>query len=303
LQQLLDSSPAAIYCAEIKDNGALVYTYMSENIKKILGFEPQETLFDAGFWSKQIFPADRNLFVTEDLPTLYQDGVVASEYRFKNRAGSFRWIHDEMKLICDSEGKPREIVGYLVDTTERKQVEEALMIKHSAMASLAHPMILTDQELTMVYLNDAAIEAWGADKPEEVIGKSLEEIIGSRQRFQKILRQVTEEGSWRGDLTIPRRDGKALDARMAVNRVKDDMGITCYIVSIDDVSEQRESERESKKYRSMLERMVVKRTSEIGELQKKLQEETKLRKQLEKMLAKEKKEASGRPAQKAGTMP
>lgn len=303
LQQLLDSSPAAIYCAEIKDTGALVYTYMSENIKKILGFEPQETLFDAGFWSKQIFPADRKIFVAEDLPTLYQEGVVAAEYRFKNRDGSFRWIHDEMKLISDSEGKPREVVGYLVDTTERKQVEEALMIKHSAMASLAHPMILTDQELTMVYLNDAAIEAWGAENPEEVIGKSLEEIIGSRQRFQKILLQVTEEGSWRGDLTIPRRDGKALDARMAVNRVKDDMGITCYIVSIDDVSEQRESERESKKYRSMLERMVVKRTSEITELQKKLQEETKIRKQLEKMVAKEKKETSGRSAQKAETTP
>ncbi|MDI6718512.1 MAG: PAS domain S-box protein [Methanomicrobiales archaeon] len=288
LQRLLVASPAAIYSADIQDQGHFVYTYMSDNIKQVIGYEPQEIIGSQKFWQQQIFPEDKKQFLAEDLPRLYREGSINTEYRFKGKDGSFRWIQDEMRLVCDSDGNPCEVVGYLIDITERKQIEEALMIKHSAMASAMEPMILLDHEMCLVYVNDATVSLWGCSDMDEVIGRQLEEFVGPRAKYQRMVKTVIEEGSYRGEFTGYKNDGSQFDARVAINTVRDDLGITCYVATIEDITEQKEVERESKKYRSMLEKMVVKRSTELTEAQKRLKEEISRRKQLEKALKKEK---------------
>ncbi|HZD42496.1 MAG TPA: PAS domain S-box protein, partial [Methanomicrobiales archaeon] len=206
LQRLLVSSPAAIYSAEIQDSGTFTYSYMSDNIKQVIGYEPLEVIGSQSFWQQQIFPEDKRQFLAEDLPKLYRDGNVTAEYRFKGKDGSYRWIQDEMKLICDSEGTPREVMGYLIDTTERKHIEEALMIKHSAMASALEPMILLDHDMTIVYLNDAALALWDYPDMDAVIGKQFAEFLSTRSKYQKLVKSVIEEGSYRGELVGIKRD-------------------------------------------------------------------------------------------------
>ncbi len=288
LQRLLVSSPAAIYSADIQDQGHFAYTYMSDNIKQVIGYEPQEIIGSQKFWQQQIFPEDKKQFLAEDLPRLYREGSINTEYRFKGKDGSFRWIQDEMRLVCDSDGNPCEVVGYLIDITERKHIEEALMIKHSAMASAMEPLILLDHEMCLVYVNDATVSLWECSDMDEVIGRQLEEFVGPRAKYQKMVKTVVEEGSYRGEFTGVRNDGAEFDARVSINTVRDDLGITCYVATIEDITEQKEVERESKKYRSMLEKMVMKRSTELTEAQKRLKEEISRRKQLEKALKKEK---------------
>ncbi len=50
------------------------------------------------------------------------------EYRFLAKDGAYRWMHDEVKLVRDPDGKPVEIAGAWMDITARRQMEEALRV-------------------------------------------------------------------------------------------------------------------------------------------------------------------------------
>ncbi|MEW6326140.1 MAG: PAS domain-containing protein [Thermodesulfobacteriota bacterium] len=123
LQYLLTSTPAVIYSC--KPTGDYPATFMSENIENQLGYKPQEFTEDPEFWASRIHPADAPR-VFSDLRLLFERGHHTHQYRFRHKDGSYRWMHDELRLICDPEGRPVEIVGYWIDITRRKQAEEEL---------------------------------------------------------------------------------------------------------------------------------------------------------------------------------
>ncbi len=123
LQHLLSSSPGIIYsCKASGDYGA---TFISENITAILGYEVSEWLNDSGFRANHIHPEDAPHILTE-LSALLEHGHHTHEYRFLHKNGTWRWIHDELKLVKDDKGNAIEIVGYLLDITDRKLAELAL---------------------------------------------------------------------------------------------------------------------------------------------------------------------------------
>lgn len=123
LQYLLTTSPAVIYSA--KPDGDYGATYISENVSKVLGYAAREFLEDSGFWINLIHPEDIDRILT-GLPQLFEQEVYAHEYRCLHADGTYRWLREEMKVIKDKSGKPTEIVGYLIDISDRLGVEQAL---------------------------------------------------------------------------------------------------------------------------------------------------------------------------------
>ncbi len=128
LQHLLTSTPAVIYsCRTSGDFGA---TFISDNIKMQLGYDPQEFVEDPNFWIDTIHPEDRPRVIS-GLSSLFKKGYHIHEYRFQHKDGSYRWMLDELRLVSDADGNPLEIVGYWTDITERKQAEEELKRAHA----------------------------------------------------------------------------------------------------------------------------------------------------------------------------
>ncbi|HKZ52647.1 MAG TPA: ATP-binding protein [Candidatus Acidoferrales bacterium] len=123
LQHLLATSPAIIYsCQPEADYGA---TFVSPNVTTQLGYRPEEFLADARFWVKRLHPQDASR-VLRELRRVFERGQHTLEYRFRCKDGTYRWLHDELRLRRDAAGHPLEIVGSLMDITARKQMEEAL---------------------------------------------------------------------------------------------------------------------------------------------------------------------------------
>ena len=60
------------------------------------------------------------------MPLLWKDGQHAFEYRFLHKDGEYRWIREEQRVIRDREGNVRDVVGYWIDVTERKRLEDEL---------------------------------------------------------------------------------------------------------------------------------------------------------------------------------
>ncbi len=122
LSLLLETAPAVIYSFKARDDYAP--TFISENIKRLLGYCPAEYLKDPDFWRSRVHPDDVER-VEAELVKVFEQGRNTSEYRFRKKDGSYLWVSDEQHLIRDETGEPFEIVGSWSDITDRKRAEEA----------------------------------------------------------------------------------------------------------------------------------------------------------------------------------
>ena len=120
---LINNSPAIIYSAV--PSGDFKITFVSDNLKRILGYQAEEMLNDPDFWINHIHPDDIPGIFSK-LPHLFVEGRQTHDYRFRHKNGYYLWIHDTLRLIRDADGEPLEVIGSLLDITERKSMEQAL---------------------------------------------------------------------------------------------------------------------------------------------------------------------------------
>ncbi len=122
LVQLLISSPAVIY--SYRATGDFAPTFVSQNIRDWLGYEPREYLENADFWRRCVHPNEIAAVEAESVQ-LFKKGRHTVEYRFLTKDGSYRWVSDAQQLIRDEKGQPAEVVGSWSDITARKEAEVA----------------------------------------------------------------------------------------------------------------------------------------------------------------------------------
>ena len=137
LQFLLSTSSAVIYTS--KTHGNFCATYVSENIRDQLGYNPQDFTENPEFWVDHIHPEDRDR-VLADLSSLFEQEYYIHEYRFALPDGTYCWMRDEVKLIRDDDGNPQECVGCWINITERKQAEQIQKVLYN----ISNAVIATD---------------------------------------------------------------------------------------------------------------------------------------------------------------
>ena len=125
LQFILSATPAVIYsCGGSGDNSG---TFISENIRTMMGYEPREFIEDPNFWVSHIHPEDA-LQVFAEIPKVIEQGHYSRKYRFLHKNGNYRWVCDTGRAVRDEAGNLVEFVGYWTDITEQKQLEQELIL-------------------------------------------------------------------------------------------------------------------------------------------------------------------------------
>jgi len=144
---LLARSPAVIY--SFKATGDYAPTFISQNVKDLLGYEPEEYLKSPDFWSARVHPKDSERILSE-YSRLFSEGHLSVEYRFRKKDGSYCWISDELQLLRNADGDPVEVVGSWNDITARKQIGEALVAAQDRIGHLlsAAPAVIYSYKAT-----------------------------------------------------------------------------------------------------------------------------------------------------------
>ncbi len=122
LALLLGAAPSVIY--SFRASGDFSPTFVSANIRNMLGYGPDEYLQHADFWRSHVHPDDLDE-VEAKQSELFRAGEHLAEYRFRKKDGTYCWVSDEQHLIRDQQGQPAEVVGSWSDIDARKAAEIA----------------------------------------------------------------------------------------------------------------------------------------------------------------------------------
>lgn len=104
--------------------------FFSNQWKNMLGYSEDEIGSDISEWESRVHPADKpNYFSDLDKHFNGQTSVYVNEHRMLCKDGSYKWILDRGKVIeWTEDGKPLRMIGTHSDTTERKLLENDLIV-------------------------------------------------------------------------------------------------------------------------------------------------------------------------------
>jgi len=150
--------------------------YWSEELFRIFGFDPQEGLPTRDQPPQRIHPEDLDKFWQAWQRAIHDRVDADVEYRLVFPDKTVKHVHGVAHPVLNANGELVEIVGTVVDITERKRAEEALresetrfrtFVDHAADAFF----MLDFEQGTIVDVNRSACESLGYTR-QELIGTS-----------------------------------------------------------------------------------------------------------------------------------
>ncbi len=140
---------------------------------KVLGYSGEEMGRDTESWTSRVHPEDLKMVLAEVEKARAENRHYNLEYRFRHRDGHYCWMLDRGVLSFDEDGQLSRIVGVVLDITERKNAEHALLQANerysrqcAALTSLTRTRLLqgSDLQAALRQITEIAAETLGVHR-------------------------------------------------------------------------------------------------------------------------------------------
>ncbi len=121
-RQLVESVHAIVWRADCR---TFRFTFVSPEAEAILG-HPASQWSEPGFWEAHLHPDDREEAVASWRRAVQRENGQHAEYRMLRADGAAVWLRDVVSVVPGPRA-PRELIGVMVDVSERRELEAQLL--------------------------------------------------------------------------------------------------------------------------------------------------------------------------------
>ncbi|MBU1978994.1 MAG: PAS domain S-box protein [Gammaproteobacteria bacterium] len=142
-------------------------------------------------------------------------------------------------------------------TTELTQSLANLRVKDAAIASSINAIVIADLDCIISYVNQAFVNLWRLEGPEDALGRSLTEFWDEPEEAQIAKELLQHQGRWRGELRARLNGGARADLQLSAHMVMDEAGQpVCMMGSFVDITARKQAELETLTTRNQLEATI-----------------------------------------------
>ncbi len=234
LQALMDAVPNPIYFKDTR----LHYLGCNQAFERLFGASKDQIV---GKTVHDIAPkllADA--YHAADLELLARPHLQTYEGTLTSADGVDHDVLFRKAIFRDAEGQVGGIVGVLFDATDLARIQEALLVKDSALNSASCGIVMTDLEGRVTYANPSCLKMWGFGHEQEVLNQHFISFLQPPTEAAAAFQSALETGAWYGELPARRKDGSEFVVQVSGSIVRDkqDKPI-CMMASLVDVTEGR----------------------------------------------------------------
>ena len=241
--------------------------YASPAFGRMLGYAPEEVVGKMNVLD-YVHPDDLPHVLEETEKALSEGGVATNrtEYRFRHKDGSWRWVESAGTYLLD-DPHVKGVVVQTRDITERKRTEEALREAEErfrrSFDDAAIGMALVGTDGRFLRTNRSLCDMLGY-REVELLGKTFQDIThpddldADLDQVRRML--VGEIRTYQMEKRYFHKEGQVVWALLSVSMVHDEEGEPLYFVSqIQDISERKRAEQKirdaEQRYRTLVEQI------------------------------------------------
>ena len=192
---LIESVQAIVWRADAR---TLQFSFVSKEAEHLLGYSADQWTSGSDFCRNLIHPDDRDRVVRHWLNATEEERDLVFEYRMIAADGRVVWLRDIVRVVVE-EGTVRELIGVMVDITERKKAEELVRQSEKKFSTIFQTIpdpvaIVRLKDGLILDVNDAWAEEAGCDRGD-AIGKTGDHFNSFDQEVRrKYIEQLLERG-------------------------------------------------------------------------------------------------------------
>lgn len=204
LEIILEHGGLVIYTIDTTDPKRPKLKSITPNVRALSGYTTEE-MPEPKLLPEYLHPDDKN--EPPVMGDLQPGSVITREYRIRNKAGHYIWLHDCLVVNDVTDANPNEAVGFIIDISNRKAASEKL-IQASKMESLgrmaagvAHELnqplnfiSLASQNLYKRFAAGKLDATYAADKIERILSqvRRAAMIVGQVRTFGRSEAETSE---------------------------------------------------------------------------------------------------------------
>ena len=228
--------------------------YFSPRWLSMLGYKPGELEFTYETWTERLHPDDRPDAEAALRRFLDQpEDIFSIEFRMRTKNGDWRWIHSRGKAFeRDSAGRISRMIGTHVDITERRRLENALLITQFSFDKASIGIYWISAEAQILNVNEQAARQLGYSI-EELKSMSILDIdpLVNNDNWGLIWQKLYENGSDKFETIHRRKDGVEVPVYITSNLL-DYGGRQFSIAFSQDITDRKKMEKDAKRLEEAL---------------------------------------------------